>query len=59
MANLSLFISESDIDSIEVTIKINLGAINEIIQTSEGIHEITSDHHEDNYINTLKNVRTI
>jgi hypothetical protein len=30
---LGLFISESDVDSIEVTMKISLGAINEIVQT--------------------------
>ncbi|MFT4757188.1 MAG: CBS domain containing-hemolysin-like protein [Vicingaceae bacterium] len=52
---LGLFISESDIDTIEVTIKINLGAINEIIQTFRRYgYEIISDHLEDNYINTLK-----
>jgi CBS domain containing-hemolysin-like protein len=52
---LGLFISESDIDTIEVTIKINLGAINEIIQTFRRYgYEIISAHHEDNYINTLK-----
>jgi Mg/Co/Ni transporter MgtE len=41
---LGLFISESDVDTIEVTMKISLGAIN----------EITSEHHEDDYINNLK-----
>jgi CBS domain containing-hemolysin-like protein len=52
---LGLFISESDIDTIEVTIKINLGAINEIIQTFRRYgYEIISNHLEDNYINTLK-----
>jgi hypothetical protein len=30
---LGLFISESDVNSIEVTMKISLGAINEIIQS--------------------------
>ncbi len=52
---LGLFISESDVDTVEVTIKINLGAINEIIQTFRRYnYEITSEHYEDNYINTLK-----
>ncbi|MGO4820438.1 MULTISPECIES: CBS domain-containing protein [unclassified Flavobacterium] len=52
---LGLFISESDVDTIEVTMKISLGAINEIIQTFRRYnYEITSEHHEDDYINNLK-----
>ncbi len=52
---LGLFISESDVDSVEVTIKISLGAMNEIIQTFRRYnYEIVSEHHEDNYINNLK-----
>ena len=52
---LGLFISESNIDSIEVTLKISVGAINEIIQTFRRYnYEITSEHHEDDYINNLK-----
>ncbi|WP_367755291.1 CBS domain-containing protein [Flavobacterium sp. WC2430] len=52
---LGLFISEADIDTIEVTMKISLGAINEIIQTFRRYnYEITSEHHEDDYINNLK-----
>jgi hypothetical protein len=49
---LGLFISESDV-SIEVTMKISLGAINEIIQSFRRYYEIIS-HQEDNYINSLK-----
>jgi predicted transcriptional regulator len=52
---LGLFISESDVDSIEVTMKISLGAINEIVQTFRRYnYEIISEHQEDNYINSLK-----
>ena len=52
---LGLFISDSDAESIEVTIKMSLGAMNEIIQTFRRYnYEIVSEHHEDNYINNLK-----
>jgi Mg/Co/Ni transporter MgtE len=52
---LGLFISESNMDSIEVTMKISLGAINEIIQTFRRYnYEIMSEHSEDDYINNLK-----
>jgi hypothetical protein len=44
---LGLFISESDVDSIEVTMKISLGAINEIVQTFRRYnYEIISEHQE-------------
>jgi CBS domain-containing protein len=52
---LGLFISESDVTSVEVTLKITLGAMNEIIQTFRRYnYEIISEHQEDNYINNLK-----
>ena len=52
---LGLFISESDAHTVEVTIKISVGAINEIIQTFRRYNfEIISEHHEDEYINNLK-----
>jgi Mg/Co/Ni transporter MgtE len=52
---LGLFISELDIESVEVTLKISLGAMNEIIQTFRRYdYEIISEHQEDNYINNLK-----
>jgi predicted transcriptional regulator len=52
---LGLFVSETDIENIQITIKINLGAINEIIQSFRRYnYEIISEHFEDNYINTLK-----
>lgn len=52
---LGLFVSESAVDSVVVTLKISLGAMNEIIQTFRRYnYEILSDHQEDNYINNLK-----
>ncbi|CAH0336975.1 hypothetical protein FVB9288_02711 [Flavobacterium sp. CECT 9288] len=52
---LGLFVSEAAVDSIVVTLKISLGAMNEIIQTFRRYnYEILSDHQEDNYINNLK-----
>ena len=52
---LGLFISEANTDSIQVTIKISLGAMNEIIQTFRRYNfEIISEHPEDLYINSLK-----
>lgn len=52
---LGLFISEADVESIQVTLKITLGAMNEIIQTFRRYnYEIISEHQEDNYINNLK-----
>lgn len=52
---LGLFISEADVESVEITIKITLGAMNEIIQTFRRYnYEIISEHQEDNYINNLK-----
>ena len=52
---LGLFVSETEADSIQVTVKINIGAMNEIIQSFRRYnYEIISEHPEDNYINTLK-----
>ncbi len=52
---LGLFISESDARKVQITIKINLGAMNDIIQTFRRYnYDIISEHHEDNYINNLK-----
>jgi Mg/Co/Ni transporter MgtE len=52
---LGLFISNSDNTTIEITIKISLGVLNEIIQSFRRYnYEIISEHFEDNYINTLK-----
>jgi predicted transcriptional regulator len=52
---LGMFISDADVESIQVTVKISLGAMNEIIQTFRRYnYEIISEHQEDNYINNLK-----
>jgi len=52
---LGLFISEADVESVQITLKISLGAMNDIIQTFRRYnYEIISDHQEDNYINNLK-----
>lgn len=52
---LGLFISEADVESVQITMKISLGAMNDIIQTFRRYnYEIISDHQEDNYINNLK-----
>ncbi len=52
---LGLFVSESDFENTQVTIKITLGIMNEIIQSFRRYnYEIISEHFEDNYINTLK-----
>ena len=52
---LGLFISEADPVNVQVTLKISLGPMNEIIQTFRRYnYEIISEHNEDNFINTLK-----
>lgn len=52
---LGLFISNSDINTTEVTLKINIGSLNEIIQTFRRYnYTIISEHNDDTYINTLK-----
>ncbi len=52
---LGLFVSKSDIENTQVTIKISLGIMNDIIQSFRRYnYEIISEHFEDNYINTLK-----
>jgi Mg/Co/Ni transporter MgtE len=52
---LGLFISEADVQSVQITMKISLGAMNDIIQTFRRYnYEIISEHQEDNYINNLK-----
>lgn len=52
---LGLFVSEADVEKIQVTIKIAMGGMNDIIQTFRRYnYEIISEHHEDNYLNNLK-----
>lgn len=52
---LGLFVSEANLEKIQVTVKITLGAMNDIIQTFRRYnYEIVSEHQEDNYLNNLK-----
>jgi Mg/Co/Ni transporter MgtE len=52
---LGLFVSAADAENIEITLKITIGPVNEIIQAFRRYdYEIVSEHNEDSYINTLK-----
>jgi hypothetical protein len=52
---LGLFVSEADVENVQITIKIAIGAMNDIIQTFRRYnYEIVSEHQEDNYLNSLK-----
>ncbi|MGL2966671.1 CBS domain-containing protein [Flavobacterium sp. XGLA_31] len=52
---LGVFVSEANAEKVQVTIKITLGGMNEIIQTFRRYnYEIISEHDEDNYLNNLK-----
>ena len=52
---LGLFVSEANAEKVQVTVKITLGSMNEIIQSFRRYnYEIISEHHEDDYLNTLK-----
>jgi CBS domain-containing protein len=52
---LGVFVSEANAEKVQVTIKITLGSVNEIIQTFRRYnYEIVSEHNEDNYLNSLK-----
>jgi predicted transcriptional regulator len=52
---LGLFISQADLENVQVTLKISPGSMNEIIQTFRRYnYAIISEHQEDNYINNLK-----
>lgn len=52
---LGAFVSQTSISTIQVTIKIAMGSINEIIQTFRRYnYEIISIHQEDNYLSALK-----
>lgn len=52
---LGLFISYNDLEKVEVTLKLSLGGMNEIIQTFRRYnYEIISEHQEDAYLNNLK-----
>jgi CBS domain containing-hemolysin-like protein len=52
---LGVFVSQADAEKVQVTIKTTLGSMNEIIQSFRRYnYEIVSEHHEDDYLNTLK-----
>lgn len=52
---LGSFISEANLEKVQVTIKISLGGLSEIIQTFRRYnYDIISEHQEDAYLNTLK-----
>nr|WP_294933942.1 CBS domain-containing protein [uncultured Flavobacterium sp.] len=52
---LGLFISFSDLVKVQITIKISLRGMNDIIQTFRRYnYEIISEHQEDAYLNNLK-----
>ncbi|MGX7667141.1 CBS domain-containing protein [Flavobacterium pedocola] len=52
---LGAFISYSDIDKVQVTVKMSLGGMNEIIQSFRRYnYEIISEHQEDAYLNNLR-----
>ncbi len=52
---LGVFISEATTDTIQITIKLTLGGLNEIIQTFRRYnYEIVSEHVEDSYLTSLR-----
>ena len=52
---LGCFVSEADLENVQITIKIGVGPMNEIIQNYRRYgYEIISEHQEDAYINSLK-----
>jgi hypothetical protein len=52
---LGVFISDVQNDSVVITVKIAIGPMNDIIQTFRRYnYEIVSEHHEDQYLNNLK-----
>ncbi|AWH84826.1 acetoin utilization protein acuB [Flavobacterium album] len=52
---LGFFISEANTEKVQITLKISLGGLSEIIQTFRRYnYEIISEHQEDAYLNTLK-----
>ncbi|WP_294818213.1 acetoin utilization protein acuB [uncultured Flavobacterium sp.] len=52
---LGFFISEANLNKVQITLKISLGGLSEIIQTFRRYnYDIISEHQEDAYLNTLK-----
>jgi predicted transcriptional regulator len=52
---LGAFVSEASADRVQVTVKVTLGSLNQIIQTFRRYnYEVLSDHQEDTYLAGLK-----
>ena len=52
---LGFFISEANLDKVQITLKVSLGGLSEIIQTFRRYnYDIISEHQEDKYLNILK-----
>jgi predicted transcriptional regulator len=52
---LGCFVSDANLENVQITVKIGIGPMNEIIQTFRRYnYEIISEHQEDAYINSLK-----
>lgn len=52
---LGMFISNAENGQAQITVKVTLGALNEIIQTFRRYnYEVISEHQEDNYLHALK-----
>lgn len=52
---LGLFVSSADNELVEITLKTAMGPMNDIIQTFRRYnYEIISEHHEDDYLKSLK-----
>ena len=52
---LGLFISEANMEKVQITLKISMGGLSDIIQTFRRYnYEIVSEHQEDIYLNQLK-----
>lgn len=52
---LGLFISEANMEKVQITLKISLGGMSEILQTFRRYnYNIITEHQEDAYLNTLK-----
>lgn len=52
---LGFFISDANLDKVQITLKVSLGGLSEIIQTFRRYnYDIISEHQEDAYLNILK-----
>jgi CBS domain-containing protein len=52
---LGIFISEANMEKVQLTIKISLGGMSDILQTFRRYnYDIITEHQEDAYLNTLK-----